>query len=291
MNGAGIDALRHGRLPSGATRVAAVIGEPVRHSLSPVLHNAGFQAAGLDWVYVALPVPPGGAAAALDAVRLFRLGGLSVTMPHKEAIAVALGERLSENARLLGAVNCVRWDGEDLWGENTDGGGFVDSLRLEAGVDPAGAHVALLGAGGAGRAVAVALAEAGVGRLTVLNRDTTKAERTAALVGRRATVGAMWAVQTADIVVNATSIGMGRPAVDGVVPCPVELLRADQVVADLIYQPLRTAWLTAAAERGARTVNGVGMLLYQAVRAFEHWTGVAAPVTAMRGAVDALIGE
>ncbi|MGD9755351.1 MAG: shikimate dehydrogenase [Acidimicrobiia bacterium] len=266
-----------------------MIGDPVAHSLSPVLHNAGFQAADLDWVYVALPVPAGRAPEALAAMRLFGLGGLSVTMPHKEAVAAALDGRLSASAQLLGAVNCVRWDGDDLVGENTDGGGFVDSLRLEAGTDPGGAHVVLLGAGGAGRAVAVALAEAGVDRLTIINRDPAKAARTAALIGDVATVGEMDAVRSADIVVNATSVGMGLPASDGVLPCPAGLLHGDQVVADLVYQPLETGLLRAAAERGARTVNGVGMLLYQAVRAFEHWTNTSAPVAAMRGAVDALI--
>jgi len=281
-----------GRTPRGSTRVAAVIGDPVAHSLSPVLHNAGFAAAGLDWVYVAFPVAAGGAPAALDAMRTLGIGGLSVTMPHKEAIARALDGRLSGAAHALGAVNCVRWDGDDLVGENTDGHGFVDSLRREAGVDPSGACVAVVGAGGAGRSVAAALAAAGAARILVVNRNRDRAAQAVALAGGVGTLAAEAQIVEADIVVNATSLGMGvRPPHEPVLPFPVELIRAEQVVADLVYQPIRTGLLEAAAARGARTVNGVGMLLYQAAYAFELWTGVDAPVAAMREAVlDHLAG-
>ncbi len=273
--------------PTGHTTVAAVIGDPVRHSLSPALHNAGFRAAGLDWVYVAFAVAAGLAPAALDAMRALRLGGLSVTMPHKEAVAEALAGRLSRSAAQLGAVNCVRRDddGVTLVGENTDGAGFVDSLRIEAGVDPAGANVVLFGAGGAGRAVAAALADAGVDRLVVVNRSRERAERAVALVGARATVGDESAVKDADIVVNSTSVGMGAPSPAASLPFPTALLHARLVVADLVYQPLETPLLSAAKVAGARTVNGVGMLLHQACHAFTHWTGQPAPVAAMREAV------
>ena len=272
--------------PRGSTRVAAVIGDPVTHSLSPVLHNAGFRAAGLDWVYVAFPVAAGSAPAALDAMRTFGLGGLSVTMPHKEAVAVALAGRLSGAAQRLGAVNCVRRDDAGLFGENTDGRGFVDSLRHEAGVDPSGACVAVVGAGGAGRAVTEALAEAGAARILVVNRNRARAEQAVALAGPVGELAEESAIAAADIVVNATSLGMGvRPPTEAVLPFDVALLRAGQVVADLVYQPIRTGLLEAAAARGATTVNGVGMLLHQAAYAFELWTGVAAPVGAMRDAV------
>ncbi|MBA2496552.1 MAG: shikimate dehydrogenase, partial [Acidimicrobiia bacterium] len=151
---------------SGATRVAGVIGAPVRHSLSPALHNAAFAATGLDWVYVAFEVAGGDVGRALDGVRAFGLGGLSVTMPHK-ADAAALVDECSEDAVLLGAVNCVvPLDGGRLRGENTDGGGFVDSLA-EVGVDPRGMCCAVLGAGGAARAVIVALARAGAAEVRV----------------------------------------------------------------------------------------------------------------------------
>ena len=266
--------------------MAAVIGEPVTHSLSPVLHNAGFQAAGLDWVYVALTVAAGGAPAALDAMRTFGLAGLSVTMPHKEAVAQALAGHLSGAAQRLGAVNCVRRDGDELIGENTDGRGFVDALRHEAGVDPAGACIAVVGAGGAGRAVTAALAECGAARILVINRNRARAEQAVALAGSVGVLAEESAVGEADIVVNATSVGMGvRPPAPAVMPFDPRLLRAEQVVVDLVYQPIRTGLLEAAAAQGAHIVNGVGMLLHQAAYAFELWTGVAAPVGAMRVAV------
>lgn len=280
--------------PRGATSVAAVIGDPVRHSLSPVLHNAAFAAAGLDWVYVALPVPAGRAAAALDAMRWCGVAGLSVTMPHKEAIAELLAGRLSAAAQRLGAVNCVRRaqpDGSgpgapvELVGENTDGGGFVDALRHEHGVDPAGASVAVVGAGGAGRAVALALADAGAERIVIVNRGTERARQALAVVGGRAVLGTPDDVGSVDIVVNATSVGMGQAPERADLPFDADRLRAEQLVADLVYQPIRTGLLVEAERRGARTLNGVGMLLHQAARAYTLWTGQAAPVNAMRGAV------
>jgi shikimate dehydrogenase len=265
--------------PTGATRVAAVIGSPVRHSLSPALHNAAFAATGLDWVYVALEVAPGRGREALAAMSVLGLGGLSVTMPHKADVAAAVDVG-SPAVAALGACNCVVVlpDGR-LRGENTDGDGFVDSL-VDAGHDPAGARCVVLGAGGAARAVVAALGAAGAGEVVVVNRSRDRAAAAAALapVGRR---GELVEVATADVVVNATPVGMGE---DPGLPCPVELLRPGQVVADLVYHPLETAWLAAARRAGATTVDGLGMLVHQAARAFRLWTGVAAPVGAMRAA-------
>ena len=269
--------------PTGATRLAAVIGAPVRHSLSPALHNAAFAATGLDWVYVALEVAPGRAAAALDAVRVLGIAGLSVTMPHKADVAAAVDE-CTPAAAALGAVNCVEVRDGRLVGHNTDGDGFVDSLRAEAGFDPAGRRAVVLGAGGAARAVVVALAAAGASEVVVVNRTEARAVEAARLAGAVGRAGDADAVAGADLVVNATSVGMtGAGGVD--LPCDVALLRPGQVVADLVYQPLDTQFLKAARSRGATAVNGVGMLLYQAARAFTIWTGVPAPVAAMRDAV------
>ena len=269
--------------PTGATRLAAVIGAPVRHSLSPALHNAAFAATGLDWVYVALEVAPGRAAAALDAVRVLGIAGLSVTMPHKADVAAAVDE-CTPAAAALGAVNCVEVRDGRLVGHNTDGDGFVDSLRAEAGFDPAGRRAVVLGAGGAARAVVVALAAAGASEVVVVNRTEARAVEAARLAGAVGRAGDADAVAGADLVVNATSVGMtGAGGVD--LPCDAALLRPGQVVADLVYQPLDTQFLKAARSRGATAVNGVGMLLYQAARAFTIWTGVPAPVAAMRDAV------
>ncbi|WP_419915228.1 shikimate dehydrogenase [Candidatus Poriferisodalis sp.] len=282
-------------VPTGGTRVAGVIGDPVRHSLSPALHNAAFAELGLDWTYLAFEVPAGQGADAVAAMRALGIEGLSVTMPHKDTVAAAVDE-LSPAAALLGAVNCVRRDGDRLIGENTDGAGFLRSLRTQAGVDPAGLRIVVLGAGGAARAVIVALAAEGA-LVTVVNRSPDAAARAAALgvpAGGAAiavsggfsgsvAVGGPAAVRDADVVVNATPLGMTEGD-----PLPVDpaLLSDSQLVVDLIYRPERTSLLDAAAQAGATTLNGVGMLLYQAAEQFTMWTGHDAPVDAMAEAVS-----
>jgi len=281
-------------VPTGSTRVAGVIGDPVRHSLSPALHNAAFAELGLDWTYLAFEVPVGRGADAVAAMRALGIEGLSVTMPHKDTVAAAVDE-LSPAAALLGAANCVRRDGDRLIGENTDGTGFLRSLRTQAGVDPAGLRTVVLGAGGAARAVIVALAAEGA-LVTVVNRSPDAAARAAALGGEAggataealgersgsAAVGDAEAARDADVVVNATPLGMTDSD-----PLPVDpaLLSDSQIVVDLIYRPERTPLLEAAAEAGATTLNGVGMLLYQAAEQFTMWTGHDAPVDAMAAAV------
>lgn len=260
--------------------MAAVIGSPVRHSLSPALHNAAFEAADLDWTYVAFEVAAGHGAAAVSAMRALDLAGLSVTMPHKSDVAAAV-DRLSPAAAELGAVNCVAWDSGQLVGHNTDGDGFIDALRLDLGVEPSGCRVVVLGAGGAARAVVRALAAAGAAEVVVVNRTAARAEAAAALAGAAGRIGSMADVAVSDIVVNATPVGMGDPVEDGL-PVPVRALRSEQVVTDLVYQPLVTPLLRAAADCGATTLNGVGMLLYQAARSFRLWTGVDPRIDAMR---------
>jgi shikimate dehydrogenase len=271
---------------SARTRVAGVIGSPVRHSLSPAIHNAAFAAAGLDWAFLAFEVEQGSAAAALEGARALGLGGLSVTMPHKADVAAAVDERSAVVDR-LGAANCVIPVGQGrLRGESTDGAGFVRSLA-DAGVDPAGMRCCVLGAGGAARAVVLALAGAGAAAVTVVNRTEANGARAAELAGAAGRVAAGDAVTAAlgdaDLVVNATSVGMGG----GPPPIDVRLLGVGQVVADLVYEPIRTALLDAAAVAGCRTVDGLGMLLHQAALAFESWTGETAPLDAMRGAIAA----
>lgn len=274
--------------PTGTTRVAAVIGSPVRHSLSPVIHNAGFAALGLDWTYLAFDVAPGDAVAALVAMRTLRIGGLSVTMPHKAEVALAV-DRLSADARALQAVNCVAWDKGELVGHNTDGGGFVDSL---AGVtELAGRSCFVAGAGGAARAVIHALGQAGVSSVIVHNRTTAKAEAATELAPDVARVGRAGEAKEADIVINATSLGMAGTPAAAAMPIDAKLLRDGHVVVDLVYHPLRTPLLSAATEAGAQVVTGVGMLAHQAARQFELWTGVGAPLEAMLDAVDAEIAH
>jgi shikimate dehydrogenase len=267
--------------------LAGVIGSPVAHSLSPAIHRAAFAAAGLDWSYVAFDVEPGCADQAVEAMRVLGIRGLSVTMPHKEQVAECV-DRLDPAAAALRSVNTVSWDGDELVGSSTDGDGFVASL-VEAGIDVSGARVAVLGAGGAARSLVDALGRAGAADIAIVNRTPDGAQQ-AALLAPVARVAGPQDVTTADLVVNATSIGMGvdpGTASTADLPCDPALLRPEHVVADLVYHPLQTAWLLAAADVGARTVDGLGMLVHQAALQQERWTGRRPDAAAMRRAAEA----
>lgn len=271
--------------PGPGTRLAAVIGDPVRHSLSPLIHNTGFRAVDLDWLFLAFEVPIGSGAAAVEAMRTLGIDGLSVTMPQKAEVAAAV-DRLSPDAEALGAANTVVRHGSVLVGENTDGAGFVNALRIDEGFDPAGRRCLVVGAGGAARAVVRALAGAGAAEVVVVARRADAAATAAALAGPSGRIGTIEEADGADLVVNATPIGMaGVVALDHALPVPEERLGPGQVVADLVYHPLVTPLLAAARRRGAVAVMGVGMLLHQAAVAFRLWTEEDAPLDAMSAAV------
>jgi shikimate dehydrogenase len=283
-------------------RLVGVIGSPVTHSLSPLLHDAGFRAMGLgdEWRSFAFEVAPGQAAAALDAMRRADITGLSVTMPHKAA-AAALMDELSVVARRLGAVNCVTNRKGVLLGANTDGEGFVASLARGAGFDPAGRRCLVVGAGGAARAVVLALAAAGAREVVVVNRTRGRAVEAAALAGAAGSVvdpadtdGALaQAVAVSDLVVNATPVGM--TGVSGPVAGDVEWivaperLHASQLAIDLVYSPRPTRWLAVAADAGAGTLDGLGMLVHQAAAQVALWTGLEVPVAEMWEAGEAAL--
>jgi shikimate dehydrogenase len=273
------------RAVGAATRAAGVIGTPIRHSLSPAIFEAAFAACDLDWTYLAFDVAEGDAAGAMEGVRALGLEGVSVTMPHKAAVLPALDE-VDEVAAALGAVNCVVRRGRTLVGHNTDGAGFLDSLRLDEGLDVEGRRCLVLGAGGAGRAVAYALGGAGAASVTIANRDQARAEAAADLAGVHGAIGTADQAPHAELVVNATSLGMGD---DGRLPLDPGLLHDQQVVVDLVYHPADTPLLRAAASAGARTVGGLGMLVHQAGHAFRHWTGQDPPLDAMRASARAAL--
>ncbi len=279
---------------TGRTRAAGVIGSPIRHSLSPAIFNAAFTAAGLDWAYLAFDVPEGAAGLALGGMRALGIDGLSVTMPHKAAVLEGLDE-LSDDARALGAVNCITRHGGLLRGDNTDGPGFLDALRVDEGIDVAGLHCVVVGAGGAGRAVARALGGAGAGSIVVLNRSPDAAAAIVQVVGSSARVGTPADLDAADLVVNATPLGMGVVVGTDGAPEPLPLdparLREGQVVVDLVYHPAVTPLLAAARDRGLRTVNGLGMLIHQAAHAFRLWTSEDPPLEAMSAAAVAGLGH
>jgi shikimate dehydrogenase len=266
---------------SGATRLAAVIGAPVRHSLSPALHNAAFDAGGLDWRFMAFEVAAGGAGEAVAAMRTLGIGGLAVTAPHKADVAAAV-DAVDEAARALRSVNTVvlRADGS-TFGASTDGAGFAGWV-VECGVELAGARVVVLGAGGAGRSIVDELGRAGVADIAVVNRTAAAAEVAADLTAV-ARVGSIADITGANLLVNTTSVGMGTPE------CPIDtaVLRPDLVVADIVYHPLETALLHAARAVGARTIDGLGMLVHQAVLQQELWTGVRPDPAVLRAAAEA----
>ena len=270
-----------------SARVCWVIGSPVEHSLSPVIHNAAFAALGLEWTYFAVAVPDGRAGDAVAAMRTLRLGGMSVTMPHKTAVA-AIVDTITPRAERLGAVNCLSWRGAGIEGDSTDGPGFLDSLRVDHGWEPEGRRALVVGAGGAARAVVAALAEAGAAEVAVANRDEGRAARAAALADGRGRVATVDEAADADLVVNATPVGMGD---DPTSPVPADRLGAGQVVADLVYDPIETPLLAAARARGAMPVNGVGMLVHQAAHAFRAWTGEDPPVEVMSAAAVAALAH
>lgn len=269
------------------TRVAGVIGDPVRHSLSPVMQNAAFEAAGLDWVYVAFEVPRGSGARAVAAMGELAIAGLNVTMPHKAAAASACDE-LSAAAARLRSVNTVvlREDGT-LYGDSTDGEGLVRSLA-EEGVELEGRLVLVIGAGGAARAIVPSLDHAGA-RVTVSARRPEAADEAVVLTGGATAAYEQLgdAVVEADVVVNATPLGMaGEPP-----PFDPDRLEPRHTVVDLVYDPAQTPLIEAAAARGSRAVGGLGMLVHQGALAFTLWTGEEAPLDAMREAASRALTE
>ncbi|MGC8513367.1 MAG: shikimate dehydrogenase family protein [Acidimicrobiales bacterium] len=284
------------RTPGPTTRVAALIGDPVAHSVSPAMHNAAFESLGLDWVYAAFRVAPGDATAAVAAVRALGLAGLSVTMPHKREVALAV-DSLGPVADRLGVANTVYWSQDrpgELVGESTDGPGFLEALRDE-GFCVEGRTVVVLGSGGAARAVTDAVSGAGVGEVTVIGRDLTSAASCAGLGGSNAKavgtddVAALRrAVLEGDLIVNATSVGMSDLHL---VPMDLtaERFRSGQLVMDLIYHPATTQLMRVAQAGGARVLNGLSMLVHQARRQVECWTGMVPPVDVMRAAAEAAI--
>ena len=275
----------------GATHVAGIIGWPVDHSLSPAIHNAAFVAAGLDWVYVPLPVPPPELAHALAGLRTLGIDGANVTMPHKTE-AAELIDGLSEDARALGAVNTISVRGEQIEGHNTDAPGFDRFLREDAGFDPAGRTALIYGSGGAGRACALALARAGISRLTVAARNEATTDGVRGIATNAGAPLDVIASKDAggrrfDLVVNATPVGRETEPEHLALPD----LDRSVVVVDLLYDPPVTALQRRAEEAGAAAFGGLGLLLHQAALSFELWTGIPAPLDVMSAAALSALAD
>jgi len=285
----------------GHTRLVGLIGWPVEHTLSPAMHNAAFEALGLNWCYVPLAVAPGQVEPAVRGLAALGFRGANVTVPHKRAVMAALDD-IAPSARAFGAVNTIVVGRDEsgavsLRGYNTDAGGFVDALRAGGFEPEEGGDVVVVGAGGAARAVVDGLLQSGGGAITVLNRTLGRAVALTSDLGARSPDAArlralplttetlVESARRAGLLVNTTTVGMWPHVADSIwpedVPVPHHLS-----VFDLVYNPAETRLLRQAAVSGARPIGGLGMLVGQGARSFEMWTGEAAPVDVMRAACE-----
>lgn len=271
--------------PAAATSLYVLLGRPVAGNPTQEMIEAAFAAAALDARYVSLEVEDAALADAVRGLRALGARGGHVTVPHKVAV-VPLLDRITDAARLAGAVNCIKREGDALVGDNTDGKGFLSSLRRLT--DPKGRSAVVIGAGGAARAIVAELSLAGAARITVVNRTLSKAEEVAAAIGSRCQAARLtdsWTVSAdAEIVVQATTVGMG----DAEARLPLTWSEGAGIAADVVIAPPRTAFLRDAETAGRQTLDGLEMLVEQALVGFRWWTGVEPDAGAMR---DALVRE
>jgi len=271
---------------SGKTKVTGLFGYPVDHSLSPAMHNAAFKHMGLDYCYVTFSVRPDMLKDAVQAIRALNLKGVNVTVPHKENVMPFLDE-ISEEASFIGAVNTIRNDNGRLTGYNTDGRGFMQSLT-NAGIDVTGKTIYIAGSGGAARAIgyylcpestSVWLYDVDTFKANTLKQHLNKLKDNISLA-YTGLIKSKDFFSGIDVIINATPLGL---SVNDPMPVDISLLDSKHIVCDLIYK--ETPLLHKASEKGCRTMNGLGMLLYQGVFAFEIWTGMMPPAEIMRQAL------
>lgn len=272
------------------SELVGAFGCPIEENPTGVMEEAAFAAKGLDFRYLTIRVEKGQLKGAMEGVRAMNMRGINLTIPHKVEVLKYLDE-LSPAAELIGAVNTVVNDGGRLWGENTDGKGFLQSLR-DAGETVEGKRVTILGAGGAARAIAVECGLAGAERIVIVNRDRTRGEELAALLTGRVKVqaehmpweGPCRVPEGTDILVNATSVGL-YPDVDREPDVDHETVTGSMVVTDVVFNHPHTRFLQSAERRGAKTVDGLGMLVDQGALNFALWTGAEAPIQVMAQAL------
>lgn len=266
---------------SGRTKITGLFGYPIKHTLSPVMHNAAFEALGLDYCYVAFPVHPDYLEEAVKAIRALNLSGVNVTIPHKERVIPFLDE-IDKEASYIGAVNTIVNSVGMLKGYNTDGKGFMQYL-FECGISAEGKEVLIVGAGGASRAISYYVVKEAK-KVYLYDIEKEKAERLVADLKKNfdniSTVDDIARIEKFHLLINATPLGLKD---EDPLPFDTALLRSDQIVCDLIYK--KTRLLDEASKKGCLTLDGLGMLLWQGVFAFELWTGMSPPVDIMRDAL------
>lgn len=276
--------------------LVGVFGHPVAENPTIVMQEAAFQATGLNWRYLNIEVYPEDLADAMKGLRAMNMQGINLTIPHKVEVLKYLDE-VAPDAALMGAVNTVRRKGDKLIGENTDGKGFLRSLKEDAQLDPGGKRAVILGAGGAARAISVELALAGARRLTIVNRTVARGETLVNLLNEKTETTANFVEWNltyeipaeTDILVNATSIGL-FPDVEAKPDIKYDSITGEMTVCDVIPNPPVTPFLKEAEVRGAKTLDGLGMLVYQGAIAFTMWTGLEAPVDVMYQALKEVFG-
>ncbi len=276
--------------------LVGVFGHPVAENPTIVMQEAAFKTCQLNWRYLTIEVLPEDLEDAMRGLRAMNLRGINLTIPHKVAVLQYL-DQIAPDAALMGAVNTVRREGDALIGENTDGKGFLRSLREDAQVHPAGKKILILGAGGAARAIAVELALAGASHMTIVNRTPARGQELVTLLNEHTETKAVfveWKAaysipENTDILVNATSIGL-FPDVEARPEIVYDSIRSDMIVCDVIPNPPHTPFLKEAEARGARVLDGLGMLVYQGAIGFTMWTGMEAPVNVMYQALQDVFG-
>jgi len=280
---------------SGKTAIYGIFGHPVKHTFSPGMHNTAFKILRLDACYVPFDVAPSALGDAVKAVRALGVRGLNITVPHKEQVIPYL-DSLSEEARLVGAVNTIEVLEGKLVGHNTDGRGFLRSLKQDARFTYKNKTFLIIGSGGAARAVGFSLAISGAAKLFLFDIDQRKAGSLAGDIRKRAGADARAisgkdlaeAARAADCIINATPLGLKST---DQLPIPRDLIQKRHLVCDLVYNPPKTPLLQLAKQKGARCLPGIGMLLYQGVIAFEIWTGEKAPQNHMKAALQKQLRE
>ena len=255
---------------NGSTVLVGVIGNPVKHSLSPAILNAAFREAEMNWVYTAFETREEKLADAIEGIRALGIAGLSVTMPHKAKVFPLMDE-ISDSAQMLGVVNCIVNDGKKLKGYNTDGDGFLDAVAHDSGLNMVGKKVLIIGSGGSARSIIYSLSKAGVGEIAVINRTKKKALDAIELAGPVARYVEEDKISKvaaeADLVVNATPIGMSDAGTTTKFPIEPNLFSEGQLAVDLIYHPLSTPWMEALKNRKVEVYGGLSMLIFQAAKA------------------------
>jgi shikimate dehydrogenase len=274
------------------SELVGVFGHPVAENPTIVMLEAAFNELNLDWRYLTIEVLPADLKKAVAGMRAMQMKGMNLTIPHKIDVMKYL-DRIAPDAALIGAVNTVRTENKKLVGENTDGKGFLESLKKDAGLDPAGKNYLIIGAGGAARAISVELALAGAKMITITNRTSLKGKELVKHLNSNTEVhaeflpweGSLTVPGATDVLVNATSIGL-YPEVNDKPDLEYSSINKNMVVCDVIPNPPLTAFLKEAAQHGAKTLDGLGMLVYQGAIGFKMWTGMDAPVAVMKVALS-----